>query len=73
MPFHSAIMRNADFRNGNYDTGFVERFMNSENFELQAVDAAARIDCADRERRLAECGSTAFSISVTSQPTDAGT
>jgi acetyl-CoA carboxylase biotin carboxylase subunit len=36
VPFHSAIMRNADFRNGTYDTGFVERFMNSENFQLQA-------------------------------------
>jgi acetyl-CoA carboxylase biotin carboxylase subunit len=35
VPFHSAIMRNADFRNGNYDTGFVERVMNSENFELK--------------------------------------
>ena len=30
IPFHSAIMRNADFRNGKYDTGFVERVMNSE-------------------------------------------
>ena len=35
IPFHSAIMRNADFRNGNYDTGFVERMMNSETFELR--------------------------------------
>ena len=34
VPFHSAIMRNADFRNGTYDTGFVERVMNSDNFEL---------------------------------------
>ncbi len=34
VPFHSAIMRNADFRAGNYDTGFVERWMNSENFQL---------------------------------------
>ena len=30
IPFHNAIMRNADFRNGNYDTGFVDRMMNSE-------------------------------------------
>ncbi|MBA3273612.1 MAG: ATP-grasp domain-containing protein, partial [Chthoniobacterales bacterium] len=35
VPFHSAIMRNADFRNGNYDTGFVERVMTSDNFELK--------------------------------------
>jgi acetyl-CoA carboxylase biotin carboxylase subunit len=35
VPFHAAMMRNADFRNGKYDTGFVERFMNSENFQLQ--------------------------------------
>jgi hypothetical protein len=30
-------MRNADFRNGTYDTGFVERFMNSDSFELKAT------------------------------------
>ncbi|HEV3408950.1 MAG TPA: ATP-grasp domain-containing protein, partial [Chthoniobacterales bacterium] len=36
VPFHSAIMRNADFRNGNYDTGFVERLMNSDSFQLQS-------------------------------------
>ncbi len=35
VPFHSAIMRNADFRAGRYDTGFVERVMTSENFELK--------------------------------------
>jgi acetyl-CoA carboxylase biotin carboxylase subunit len=35
IPFHNAIMRNADFRNGNYDTGFVDRVMNSESFELK--------------------------------------
>jgi acetyl-CoA carboxylase biotin carboxylase subunit len=35
VPFHSAIMRNAEFRNGKYDTGFVDRFMNSDNFQLQ--------------------------------------
>ncbi len=34
IPFHNAIMRNADFQNGNYDTGFVDRMMNSEAFEL---------------------------------------
>ena len=34
VPFHAAIMRSAEFREGNYDTGFVERVMSSENFEL---------------------------------------
>jgi hypothetical protein len=28
-------MRNADFRAGKYDTGFVERLMNSDDFELK--------------------------------------
>lgn len=35
VPFHSAIMRNADFWNGKYDTGFVDRVMNSSAFELK--------------------------------------
>ncbi len=39
VPFHSAIMRNADFRNGNYDTGFVERVMNSDEFEIKPMPA----------------------------------
>jgi len=34
VPFHAAIMRNADFREGKYDTGFVERLMGSDKFEL---------------------------------------
>jgi acetyl-CoA carboxylase, biotin carboxylase subunit len=34
VPFHAAIMRSAEFREGKYDTGFVERLMSSENFEL---------------------------------------
>jgi acetyl-CoA carboxylase biotin carboxylase subunit len=34
IPFHNAIMLNADFRNGTYDTGFVDRMMNSDTFEL---------------------------------------
>jgi acetyl-CoA carboxylase biotin carboxylase subunit len=42
VPFHSAIMRNADFQNGTYDTGFVERFMNSENFELRPTHTRLR-------------------------------
>src|SRR5256885_974092 len=39
VPFHSAIMRNADFRNGDYDTGFVERLMKSEDFEIKPMPA----------------------------------
>jgi acetyl-CoA carboxylase, biotin carboxylase subunit len=35
VPFHSAIMRSAEFRNGTYDTGFVERVMSADNFELR--------------------------------------
>ena len=37
VPFHSAIMRNTDFRNGTYDTGFVERVMSSDNFDLKPI------------------------------------
>src|SRR2546421_1542341 len=38
VPFHAAMMRSGDFRAGKYDTGFVERFMASDNFELPAHD-----------------------------------
>ncbi len=34
VPFHAAIMRNGEFREGKYDTGFVERIMNSDAFQL---------------------------------------
>lgn len=34
VPFHAAIMRSREFRDGKYDTGFVERMMNSEAFQL---------------------------------------
>src|SRR3954464_7445639 len=39
VPFHSAIMRNADFQNGKYDTGFVERLMTSNDFEIKPMPA----------------------------------
>ena len=39
VPFHSAIMRHADFCNGTYDTGFVERVMNEDNFKLKPTPA----------------------------------
>ena len=34
VPFHAAIMRSGEFRDGKYDTGFVERVMSSEKFHL---------------------------------------
>src|SRR5437588_3522707 len=34
VPFHAAIMRSREFRDGKYDTGFVERMMSSETFHL---------------------------------------
>ena len=37
VPFHSAIMRSREFREGKYDTGFVERVMSSENFQIKAT------------------------------------
>ena len=37
VPFHAAIMRSGEFREGKYDTGFVERLMKSENFELMSA------------------------------------
>ncbi len=36
IPFHNAILRSAEFRNGTYDTGFVARVMAADNFELRA-------------------------------------
>ena len=34
VPFHAAIMRSGEFREGKYDTGFVDRMMSSEKFHL---------------------------------------
>jgi acetyl-CoA carboxylase, biotin carboxylase subunit len=34
VPFHAAIMRNGEFREGKYDTSFVERVMSSDAFQL---------------------------------------
>jgi acetyl-CoA carboxylase biotin carboxylase subunit len=34
VPFHAAIMRNGEFRAGNYDTGFIERVMSSGKLDL---------------------------------------
>jgi acetyl-CoA carboxylase biotin carboxylase subunit len=41
LPFHAAIMRSGEFRDGKYDTGFVERMMSSEKFHL--VRPAAKL------------------------------
>ena len=38
VPFHASVMRSAEFREGKYNTGTVERFMTSENFELTMPD-----------------------------------
>src|SRR2546423_1124789 len=37
-PVLAALIRSGDFRAGKYDTGFVERFMSSENFKLTIPD-----------------------------------
>jgi acetyl-CoA carboxylase, biotin carboxylase subunit len=37
VPFHAAIMRCAEFREGKYDTGFVERVMSSGKIELSST------------------------------------
>ena len=34
VPFHAAIMRNGEFRDGNYDTSFIERVMSSGKLDL---------------------------------------
>src|SRR6266511_1254541 len=34
VAFHAAIMRNGEFRAGNYDTGFIERVMSSGKLDL---------------------------------------
>jgi acetyl-CoA carboxylase, biotin carboxylase subunit len=34
VPFHAAIMRNGDFRDGKYDTSFIERVMSTGKLEL---------------------------------------
>jgi hypothetical protein len=42
VPFHAAIMRSAEFRDGNYDTGFIERVMSSDKLELSAPSTGLR-------------------------------
>ncbi len=42
VPFHAAIMRNGDFRDGNYDTSFIERVMSSGKLELTSPSIRLR-------------------------------
>jgi biotin carboxylase len=34
VPFHAAMMRNGDFRDGNYDTGLLDRLVSGGKLEL---------------------------------------
>ena len=36
VPFHAAIMRNGEFREGKYDTGFIERLTSSGKLDLSS-------------------------------------
>src|SRR5258705_614148 len=36
VPFHAAMMPNGDFREGNYDTGFMDRLISAGKLELAA-------------------------------------
>jgi acetyl-CoA carboxylase biotin carboxylase subunit len=42
VPFHAAMMRNGQFRDGHYDTGFIERVMSSGNFDLTSPSIRLR-------------------------------
>jgi acetyl-CoA carboxylase biotin carboxylase subunit len=34
VPFHAAMMRNGDFRDGNYDTGLMDRLISAGKLDL---------------------------------------
>ncbi len=36
VPFHAAMMRNSDFRDGNYDTGLLDRLISAGKLSLQS-------------------------------------
>ena len=42
VPFHAAIMRNGEFRDGNYDTSFIERVMSSGKLDLKSPSIRLR-------------------------------
>ncbi len=37
VPFHAAMMRNGDFREGKYDTGFIDRLMSAGKLDLASA------------------------------------
>jgi acetyl-CoA carboxylase biotin carboxylase subunit len=42
VPFHAAIMRNGEFRDGKYDTSFIDRVMSSGKLELTSPSIRLR-------------------------------
>ena len=42
VPFHAAIMRNGEFRDGTYDTSFIERVMSSGKLDLKSPSIRLR-------------------------------
>ena len=36
VPFHAAMMRNGDFRDGNYDTGLIDRLISAGKLNLKS-------------------------------------
>jgi biotin carboxylase len=36
VPFHAAMMRDGDFRDGNYDTGLIDRLVSAGKLNLQS-------------------------------------
>jgi acetyl-CoA carboxylase, biotin carboxylase subunit len=48
VPFHAAIMRNGDFRAGNYDTGFIEQSCRLATRSQIAADSFARVKSRGR-------------------------
>jgi acetyl-CoA carboxylase biotin carboxylase subunit len=36
VPFHAAMMRNGDFREGNYDTGLLDSLISAGKLSLQS-------------------------------------
>ncbi len=36
VPFHAAMMRDGDFRDGNYDTGLIDRLISAGKLNLKS-------------------------------------
>ena len=43
IPFYAAIMDNEDFRNANFDTGFIDRFLAETHFETTSADERTEV------------------------------